>query len=527
MAMIAVALAFSGILVGISLYEMSRLAGLQDEGFRKTQTQAIAAGAAHIGARYSQVMADAIINRNLDESRKLFSELGKEAAKDLDRLAADADTPEERQSVAAARQSIEKLSVFFENRLLPALNDKNRVAVDIGALDEEVDLQLKGIRGQLMQVAQSMHHEAEKADREFDATRVATVRYTAVVSLLAALALIVFAWFTIRSIMAPLTEAQEVAARIADGSLATAVVTARGDEFGTMLRSLERMRLSLCDIAQEIQSGSNDIAATSSELASTTGQISQASSSQSEAAAAMAASVEEMSVSIAHVSDRADDVRKAAHDSGNDAEMAATAVGQLLGQNNRTSETVEAAAGHIRDLGAMSERISSIVQVIREVADQTNLLALNAAIEAARAGEQGRGFAVVADEVRKLAERTSNSTSEISAVVNEVQQAAQAVVGVMEKVVAEEKNSLTLSTSVNELIAKLRSGSSSVAIAVGEITGALREQTTASTDIARRVEMIAQMSEENHAAVGETASAANNLESLAARLQTVSNRFVL
>jgi methyl-accepting chemotaxis protein len=241
----------------------------------------------------------------------------------------------------------------------------------------------------------------------------------------------------------------------------------------------------------------------------------------------MAASVEELSVSITHMSDRAGEVRTAAVGSGKVADQGATAVSKLLDANSRTGKTVQTAAVQIRELSALSERISSIVQVIREVADQTNLLALNAAIEAARAGEQGRGFAVVADEVRKLAERTSASTRDISSVIDEVQRATLAAATTMEHAVAEEHDSVELSNGVGESIANIRNESSRVVSAVEDISGALLEQSAASTEIARGVEMIAQMGEENSAAIKETASAANNLEGLAARLQTVAGRFHL
>lgn len=525
--MAASSLAFTLLLLGIAIFQMNDLAKLQDEGFSKTQTQTAAAEAAQLGSQFYQIIADTIINRNIDESKKDFAEMRKEAAGDLERLAKEADTAEERQAVSAAQKSVAELSELFEKKLLPMLNDQNKVSDELKSLDGDIDRNVKDIRDQLKKVADSMHMEAEIADKEFDATRTLAIRSTLIVSMLAAIALAIFAWLMIRSIMLPLEEAQRVAARIAAGDLTQAVVVGRNDEFGKMLASCELMRTSLRDIAQAIQTGSNDIASTSSQLASTTGQIALATETQAQAVSNMAASVEEFSVSIAHMSDRAGEVRNAAIGSGEVADQGATAVTKLLDENNRVALNVETVANQIQDLSALSERISSIVSVIREVADQTNLLALNAAIEAARAGEQGRGFAVVADEVRKLAERTSKSTQDISAVIDEVQRATLAAATTMEQTVAEEREGISLSSGVGESIAKIRSESSRVVTAVEEITSALHEQSTASTEIARGVEMIAQMGEENSAAVKETASAANNLESLAARLQTVAARFRL
>lgn len=526
--MAGVAIAFSILIVGFAIVQMGRLADLQNEGYSKTQTQAAAGEASQLGSQFYQVIADAIINRNLDESKKQFAELLSEARGDLDKLAKEADTAEERQAVANAQESVVKLVELFEKKLLPILSDKNRVDAEISSLDGEIDKNVQGIRVQLQKVAKSMNAEAEIADREFDAIGKTAIRTVLLVAVLSAVALGIFSFITIRAILLPLNEAQRVTASIAAGDLSQAVqLNNRRDEFGQMLNSCEKMRGSLREIAQALQDGANDIASTSTQLAATTTQIAKSTETQSQEASSMAASVEELSVSITHMSDRADDVRGAATDSGKIAEQGVQAVTRMMDENQRTAHNIEGAATQIRNLGALSDRISSIVMVIREVAEQTNLLALNAAIEAARAGEQGRGFAVVADEVRKLAERTGKSTSDITTVIEDVQRATLAAVDTMEKAVAAERSSMELSHNVSDSITRIRDESSRVVFAVADITGALREQGTASTDIARRVEMVSQMGEENCAAVEETAVAASNLENLAARLKTAAGRFRL
>jgi methyl-accepting chemotaxis protein len=526
--MAGVAIAFSLLIVGFAIFQMGRLADLQNEGFTKTQTQAAAGEASQLGSQFYQVIADAIINRNVDESKKLFAELQNEARGDLERLAKEADTAEERQAVANAQESVVKLTALFEKDLLPMLSESNKVDPNISKLDGEIDSNVQSIRVQLYKVAKSMNAEAEIADREFDAIGKTAIRTVLLVAVLSALTLGVFSFVTIRAILTPLHEAQRATANIAAGDLSQEVrVDNRKDEFGQMLNSCEKMRSSLREIARALQDGANDIASTSTQLAATTAQIAKSSETQSQEASSMAASVEELSVSITHMSDRAEEVRGAATDSGQIADQGVHAVNKMLEENQRTAQNIEGAAAQIRELGALSDRISSIVMVIREVAEQTNLLALNAAIEAARAGEQGRGFAVVADEVRKLAERTGKSTSDITSVIEDVQRATLAAVDIMEKAVDSERSSIDLSNNVNESITKIRDESSRVVFAVADITGALREQGTASADIARRVEMVSQMGEENCAAVEETAVAASSLESLAARLKIAAGRFKL
>ena len=277
----------------------------------------------------------------------------------------------------------------------------------------------------------------------------------------------------------------------------------------------------------ETRQSADEIIAASQSLNHAVDLIDQSATVQSTAASAIAANVEELTVSINHVSSNTSEAARLANASDEQAEEGHEAIAELVDQITQMSGVVHQAADTINSLRDESEKISSIVEVIREIADQTNLLALNAAIEAARAGETGRGFAVVADEVRKLAERTAVSTGEIRAMVSSIQQSTgQAVVGV-QRGVDLSNSSVELAQRAGTAIAQLKEMAQQVAEVVNEVNNGLREQSAASTDVAVKIEQVATQSEEASAIAHETATAARSMDKTAQRMQEIVSRFRL
>ena len=301
----------------------------------------------------------------------------------------------------------------------------------------------------------------------------------------------------------------------------------RMDEIGSSAdafnKLLDRLQGNLKSIAASTQS----VASAANEMSATSNQVATASHQQSEASSNMAATVEEMTVSINHVGDRAVEANRISSESGQLAISGARIIGQTVKDIQEIATTVHAAAELIHGLEQHSQEISKVVEVIKEVADQTNLLALNAAIEAARAGEQGRGFAVVADEVRKLAERTSASTKEISTTIETMRTGAGNAVVSMQGVVSKVAKGVERAEEANAAITQIGEGSRNAVGMVDEITEAIREQGSATNNIALQVERIAQMSEESSAAAGNSAQAAQELDRLATDMQKVVSAYRL
>ncbi len=332
-------------------------------------------------------------------------------------------------------------------------------------------------------------------------------------------------WSVLRRLKHGFAIAGEAAQAIAVGNLSIQVPADGEDEIGRLLAQMSIMRNNLQEIIGELRHNMAELSNQASELGGASANVSGTAESQAAATSSMAAAVEQLSVSIDQVGANAGDARTVTLDSARRSEESARIIRETIDEMHRIAGSVSETATGIRALKDQVGEISAIVTVIRDIADQTNLLALNAAIEAARAGEQGRGFAVVADEVRKLAERTGTATLQISSMIDAIQHKAETAGASMEHGVARVGAGVRLASHAGEELQAMRQGSTRVTEAVDAITLALQEQAVAAREIAARVESVSQGTEEMVSTSRQTDAAASGLQRLAVGLAALSGKF--
>jgi methyl-accepting chemotaxis protein len=435
-------------------------------------------------------------------------------------------TPEEQK---LAEDFLKKRDAYTSELLLPtvqALNNNDYSTEMVGRF-------LKGNRTLAKPMNDALDalvaYQIRTAKSEYDQSTAnyASVRAILIGAVIGSVALgLLLAWWIIGSITGPLNQMRTTITEVEkSGDFTRRIPVGTGDEVGQTAKSFNELLVALQQTLGQVLDSVGKVSDAARSLSAASGQVATSSSSQSEATSAMAAAIEEMTVSINHVSESAHEAVEISRNSGKLSAEGGDVIHKAAAEMSQIAETVRHTAQAIEDLGQHSNQISSIVQVIKDVADQTNLLALNAAIEAARAGEQGRGFAVVADEVRKLAERTTKATEEITQMIASMQHSAHAAVSTMETAVDQVSGGVALANQAGSAIIQIKDGAEQVVGVVNDISSALSEQSSASNDIASQVERVAQMTEENSAAAAESASAASNLQELANNMQAAVSRF--
>ncbi|MCB1938085.1 MAG: methyl-accepting chemotaxis protein [Rhodocyclaceae bacterium] len=315
-----------------------------------------------------------------------------------------------------------------------------------------------------------------------------------------------------------------VAQRISAGDLSGAVPVAAGDTT-SVVYSIRKMQDDLKAMIVAVRQQAEHIAASATAVTAASKTVRDSTGAQSEAAESTAAAVEEIAVSVSHV---AASTEASQHDSERTCKVAAEGEEQSSVASEsiaNVSDTVVQAAAQIQVLKERSNEIGTIAQVIREIADQTNLLALNAAIEAARAGEQGRGFAVVADEVRSLAERTGTATAKITEVIAAVQNETNTAVASIEAITPKVKKGSELAAQAAGSLRSIQESARATMQRVSDVALSMKELSAGADEIAKNMEAITEMADRSSAAISSNADATHSLESTATELKRLIDRF--
>ncbi|MEC5387398.1 methyl-accepting chemotaxis protein [Uliginosibacterium sp. H3] len=354
-----------------------------------------------------------------------------------------------------------------------------------------------------------------RVSKDADGVFAASLSFSIVAAVIALGVFAVIGYFLARSIVAPMAAMQKAITTTAESlDFTHPVPVGTHDEIGLTVLAYNGLIKRLRDSFGQVQGAAQQLAGAVGAVDSSSREIAENSRTQSDATASMAAAIEQLTVSISVIVERALDASTHTQNSQKSADRGTEVIMNTVGGIQSIAESVQVASERIVALRSDSESISSVANMIKEIADQTNLLALNAAIEAARAGEQGRGFAVVADEVRKLAERTTLATSDISTLILKIQDAARNAVDSMSSSVDAVERGVENAREAGSAIREIQSGAGMLVELVDEMTDAMREQSSASTIIARQIEQIAQMTERNSSAAQGVASSVENISGM-------------
>ncbi|ROO01742.1 methyl-accepting chemotaxis protein [Pseudomonas moraviensis] len=344
-------------------------------------------------------------------------------------------------------------------------------------------------------------------------------------TLLALLVGVIAAVIITRQITRPLQETLAVVERIASGDLTQNVTVTRRDELGVLQQGIARMGVTLRDLISGIRDGVTQIASAAEELSAVTEQTSAGVNSQKVETDQVATAMHEMTATVQEVARNAEEASQAAAAADGEAREGDKVVNEAIAQIERLASEVVRSTEAMSVLQQESDKIGSVMDVIKAVAEQTNLLALNAAIEAARAGEAGRGFAVVADEVRGLAQRTQKSTEEIEGLVAGLQNGTQQVSAVMNNSRALTDSSVALTRKAGASLENITRTVSNIQSMNQQIAAAAEQQSAVAEEISRSIINVRDVSEQTAAASDETAASSVELARLGGQLQQMVSHF--
>jgi methyl-accepting chemotaxis protein len=392
----------------------------------------------------------------------------------------------------------EEAAQMYTTGVVPVVN------ANIDTVGEIVKFQEKGI--------QEKYKEIERAN---SGARLILIIFAIVAVILCVLLSLIIT----KSITFPIRMSIGVTKALADGDLSADVVVDRDDEFGDEMRAVKVMLDKWKILITDVKSSAASVASASHELSASAEQLARGASAQVEQTIQVSTASEEMSQASLDIARNANNISESAKEMVHTAENGSGIVNKSVNEVKEIAKTVHKSSDFVKELGDQSEKIGEIILVINDIADQTNLLALNAAIEAARAGEQGRGFAVVADEVKKLAERTGHSTKEIGNMINAIRTGVDNAVKSMGEASESVKLGVELSNEADVALNEIVNSASNLQSMVQQIAAAIEEMNSTTDEISRDIEKVANVTKDSSNAAGQVTQAALELSNLSVNLE--------
>jgi methyl-accepting chemotaxis protein len=340
--------------------------------------------------------------------------------------------------------------------------------------------------------------------------------------------ILAFVWFSFvvnRSIVRPARVLVGDLERLSSGDFSTAIQATTKDEIGQIAESAQQVQLRLSDLIRQIVSAARQLASSADNLMEHSEQTAERLQRQRADTDQVAASINEMSATVQEVAKNAEAAAVSTTEADKQANNGKLVVTEAIAAIDRLASEVEEVSGAIHHLENETATIGTVINVITEIAEQTNLLALNAAIEAARAGEQGRGFAVVADEVRSLASRTQESTEEIRKIIERLQQGTANAVSVMAAGQERATQSVDMAEKVGESLATIAQAVATIKDMNSMIASAAEEESAVANEINRNVSSISEMVAENASGAQEVADNSQQLASVANHMEQLVEQF--
>jgi len=373
-----------------------------------------------------------------------------------------------------------------------------------------------------------IQYQVEQAKNEYERVSLLTnsIYALSIGAVIAGLVLsVVIGLLIARSVSRGVSALEQATSRLAKGDLTARAECDSKDELGEVAGAFNHMAGDFASLISELRLSADQVATAAATLSHTSDRVSDVSKAQVENAGSAANSIEDLNAAVKEIAQRADGAVTAADEANAMSDHGQRVVAGAVQGIQQVATTVSETAGLVAALGQRSNQIGQIIQVIRGIAEQTNLLALNAAIEAARAGEQGRGFAVVADEVRNLAERTAGATAEISDMIKAIQSETGSAVAAMETGSRQVEGGVEQAKQAMQALQQINGSVKRVVEMIQGIAAATRSQSQATDTITVRVEEISEMAKDNSKHIDQTTQASHDLHKLSAHFQQLVSRF--